>query len=459
RGCIIMRSYTNLLVEGEYKPEDDKISVVVHDQLSYTNLPESILRDVEERRESLIYNDAFSETQFVNDPYIVKHQPKSMVCMPLINQNKTIAIIYLENNRMSGVFTKERMRIINLLSREMVFSLENASLYSELERSEEQYRELVNHMQDGIFITQDKKCKYVNAALAQMLGYELEEMLEQPFEIFVSPADRTNVMDYYERRIEGKKAPHEYETRLLHKDGKREVIVMHQVTLINYMKKPAIQGTVKDITERKKAEEELRRHKDHLEELVKERTKELELNNEELNKYIHLIEKISITDELTGLYNRRYFNKIFKEAVDKAGKSKEYLTYIMLDIDYYKKYNDTYGHYEGDNVLRRLGETIRALAGQAAGYVFRLGGEEFGIIVNGFTPMQSFEYAEGIRRHIENLQIEHATSLLFKIITVSVGVVTVCVDDLNEEDIYKLADDALYQSKANGRNCVTLMER
>ncbi|MDQ0192847.1 diguanylate cyclase [Paenibacillus wynnii] len=459
RGCIVMRSNSNLLVEGEYSPEHNKINVVVHDYSLYRNLPESILNDVEEKRESLIYNDAFSETQFVNDPYIVKHRPKSMVCMPLINQNKTIAIIYLENNLVSGVFTKERMKVINLLSREMVFSLENASLYSDLERSEEKYRELVNNLQDGIFITQDKKCKYVNAALADMLGYEMEEMIDQPFEKFISEREREKVMHFYSRRFDGKNAPQEYETSLRHKDSTREVYVIHKVTIINYMDKPAVQGTVKDITERKKAEEELRRHKEHLEELVVERTQELELNNDELNKYIQLIEKISITDELTGLYNRRYFNKIFQEEVDKAARSKDYLTYIMLDIDYFKKYNDTYGHYEGDNILRKLGENIKEFAGRAKGYVFRLGGEEFGIIVTGFTPQQSGQFAEGIRRSIEDLRLEHAMSSKYGIITVSIGVAVVRLEDLREEDIYKLGDDALYQSKASGRNCVTLLNK
>ena len=458
RGCILMTSSTNLMVEGEYKAEEDRISVAVHESSQLNNLPLSILKQVEESRESLIYNDAFSETPYVNDPYIVRHQPKSMVCMPLINQSKTIAIIYLENNLVTGVFTKERMKIINLLSREMVFSLENASLYSELERSEEKYRELVNNLQDGIFITQDKKCKYVNEALAQMLGYEMDEMIGQPFENFVSVSERDKVMHYYARRVLGKQAPFEYETKLIHKDKTREVIVIHKVTRIVYMNQPAIQGTVKDITERKKAEEELRRHKEHLEELVVERTKELELNNEELNKYIGLIEQISITDELTGLYNRRYFNKLFLEEVDKAAVDKRHLTYLMLDIDYFKKYNDTYGHYEGDNVLRRVGKVLKELAERADGVAFRLGGEEFGIVVTGFTPYQSREYAEGIRRSIAELRIPHDQSPEYGRITVSVGGAAVLVDGLREEDIYKLGDDALYQSKAEGRNCVTLFD-
>ena len=146
----------------------------------------AILRQVEKSRESLIYNDAYSETPFVNDPYIVSQQPKSMVCMPLINQNKTIAIIYLENNLVTGVFTEERMKIINLLSREMVFSLENASLYTELERSEEKYRQLVNNLQDGVFVIQDKRCVYVNEAWTDA-GYKPARCWSSPSGISLPP--------------------------------------------------------------------------------------------------------------------------------------------------------------------------------------------------------------------------------------------------------------------------------
>ncbi|QWU14527.1 PAS domain S-box-containing protein/diguanylate cyclase (GGDEF) domain-containing protein [Paenibacillus sophorae] len=459
RGCILMRSSSDLLVEGEYRPEDDKITVVVHRHSDDYNLPYSIIHAVEESKETLIYKDAFSEAGLINDPYIIRHQPKSLVCMPLINHNKTIAVIYLENNLVTDVFTNERMRIINLLSREMVFSLENASLYSDLERSEEKYRELVNNMLDGIFIIQDMQCKFVNTALARMIGYEMEEMIDQPFDKFIALAQREDVLALHRKRINGIDAPGEYESRLVHKDGKQEIDVILKAIFINYLNKPAVQGTVKDITERKRAEEELRKHKEHLEELVIERTKELKQNNEELNKNILLIEKISITDELTGLYNRRHFNTIFFREVGRAGIEKGYLAYIMLDIDYYKKYNDTYGHYEGDNVLRRLGATIKEQAAKASDYVFRLGGEEFGIIVTGLTPEQSFEYADGIRRSVEELNIPHEMSPVFGYLTVSVGVAAVRVDGLTEKDIYKLADDALYQSKADGRNRVTMLEQ
>lgn len=330
---------------------------------------------------------------------------------------------------------------------------------NKLEHSEERYRQLADNMLDGIFIIEDKKYQYVNAAMAQMVGYRVEDMLGRPFEDFIHPKDRKRIMAYQLNRSHNEEAPNEYEVRLLHRNREKEVTVIQKVTVVNHLDRPAVHGTVKDISERKKAEEELRKHKEHLEELVAERTRELEYNNEELNKYIKLIEEISITDELTGLYNRRYFNDIFRREVNRAARDKGYLTFIMIDIDYYKKYNDTYGHYEGDNVLRKLGEVLRKHAKRASDYAFRLGGEEFGIVASGLDSRQSFEFAGGIRKSVEALKIEHETSAAGKYLTVSVGVAVVRVEGMNEEDVYKMADDALYNAKANGRNRVTLLEK
>ncbi len=377
--------------------------------------------------------------------------------MPLLNQNIVTAIIYLENNLISGAFTKERLKIINLLSREMVFSLENASLYTDLERSEEQYRMLVNNMMDGILIIQDQKLVYVNEAMANILGYEIDEMTDKPLVSFVASEDLNMLEEYHllSRRDQG--GSNEQEIRLLHKKSGVDVIAILKIGYINYMKREGFLVTVKDITERKKAEEELRRHRDKLEELVAERTKELELKNEELNKYIKIVEQISITDGLTGLYNRRYFNDIFSREVNRAKRNKSYLAFIMLDVDYFKHYNDTYRHYEGDNVLRKLGSTIKEYTKRSSDYTFRLGGEEFGIVISRLNPEQTYNFAENLRRGIEELRIPNDKTGVSQYVTISIGVAVAIGNDYTEEDIYKLADDALYRSKDEGKNCVTML--
>lgn len=338
KGTIILRSNSDIMVEGEYDSEKGKISVLKHDEIIFNKFPKEIVEYVEINKETLIHYDAFSETTFVNDPYIVQNKPKSVLCIPLINQNKVIAIIYLENNSIRGAFTKERVRIIDLLSREMVFSLENARLYTDLERSER----------------------------------------------------------------------------------------------------------------------ELRVHRDKLEELVVERTKELEFKNIELNKYIEKVEQISITDELTGLYNRRFFNNILDKCVKEVKQNKELLGFIMIDIDYFKKYNDTYGHYEGDNVLRKIGHMIRESIKDKEAHAFRLGGEELGIFLYKSNEEDTKQFAEKIRKGVEELKIIHEKNTNSKYVTISIGVSIIAHNELMKENVYTLADDALYISKEKGRNCITI---
>ena len=338
KGCIMLRSKSDIMVEGEYDSEKGQMSVLKHDEIVFHKFPKEIVEYVETNKEILIHYDAFSETTFVNDPYILQNRPKSVLCMPLINQNKVTAIIYLENNSIRGAFTKERVRIIELLSREMVFSLENARLYTDLERSER----------------------------------------------------------------------------------------------------------------------ELRAHRDKLEELVIERTKELEVKNIELNKYIMKVEQISITDELTGLYNRRYFNETLERSVEEAKESEKLFVFMMIDIDYFKKYNDTYGHYEGDNVLRKVGHMIREYIKDENGFAFRLGGEELGIFLNKSNENHAEQFAETIRKGVEELKIIHEKNTNSRYITISIGISIIPHNELTKENIYTLADDALYASKEKGRNCITI---
>ncbi|WP_172193919.1 diguanylate cyclase [Saccharibacillus qingshengii] len=458
RGCILLRQ-SPMMVEGRYVAEQDRISVTVRETTLYDRLPEKLLKSVEENRQTIIVDDASSDGRLSDDPYIRMNRPRSLVCMPLINQNKTVAVIYLENNLVAGAFTQERMKIINLLSRDMVFSLENASLYEELEQSEAKYRELVDNMQDGIFMIQSGRFVYVNNALADMVGYRTDEMLGARYDAFIHPRDTERVQQYYRNRIEGKEAPQEYESALLHRGGIRMIMAIHKVAGVSYRGQPAVQGTVKDITARKKAEQELKRHKDHLEEIVAERTEELERNNEELNRSLNLIEKLSVTDELTGLYNRRHFNIVFAESIVRANSGSKALAYLMLDIDYYKKYNDTYGHYEGDRVLRLLGEVLQGLSPEERHFAFRLGGEEFGVLLPGMEKEEAWAYAEKLRTGIEALEIAHVQNPQQGIVTASVGVVWGRGPGLDEEELYKLADEAMYVSKHGGRNRVTMIEK
>ncbi|MBI4689648.1 MAG: PAS domain S-box protein, partial [Nitrospirae bacterium] len=125
-----------------------------------------------------------------------------------------------------------------------------------LKESEDKYRILVENIQDGVFIIQDAKAKFVNEAFAKMVGYTVEELIGMDIRRVIAPEDLDTVMDRYRRRLMGEDVPKEYEFRMLHKDGATRVFVNMLVGLVDYQDKAASMGTVKDITERKKMEEE-----------------------------------------------------------------------------------------------------------------------------------------------------------------------------------------------------------
>lgn len=169
------------------------------------------------------------------------------------------------------------------------------------------------------------------------------------------------------------------------------------------------------------------------------------------------IEMLSITDQLTGLYNRRHFNDTFAIEIKRSIRQASLLSFIMLDIDFFKQYNDTYGHQDGDTVLSSFGNLLTKELKRSEDFAFRLGGEEFGIIYTTKTCEDARIISEDIRNAIENLKIEHKSSKVSNVITASLGMV--CIDFSKESNykyssdaLYKLADDELYKAKESGRN-------
>ena len=171
-------------------------------------------------------------------------------------------------------------------------------------------------------------------------------------------------------------------------------------------------------------------------------------------------EKLAVTDGLTKLYNRRFFNETLEREHKRAKRDKSCLSFLMLDVDYFKQYNDSYGHSLGDEVLINIAESMQKSLNRAGDFAFRLGGEEFGVLFNGCTIANSLKMAETIRKNIENLNIAHSNSKVSDKVTVSVGVLSVdfSEESVDEHGFYTMADDALYQAKEQGRNRVVLYE-
>ena len=166
------------------------------------------------------------------------------------------------------------------------------------------------------------------------------------------------------------------------------------------------------------------------------------------------IEQLSITDELTQLYNRRHFNIKIEEEINRAKRDDKYFTLLIMDIDYFKQYNDTYGHQKGDIALEQVASVLKSFTNRVSDFAFRLGGEEFGIIT-ALDKDKALDFANTIKEKIEDLQIEHNASEVSSYITISIGITSRKGFDITNSDaMYKEADDALYEAKNLGRNCI-----
>ena len=174
-------------------------------------------------------------------------------------------------------------------------------------------------------------------------------------------------------------------------------------------------------------------------------------NNITDKKYI---EQLSITDELTKLYNRRFFNNKIEEEINRGKRENKTLCLLILDIDYFKQYNDTYGHQKGDFVLESVAKVLANKTNRASDFAFRIGGEEFAIITS-LEKDKTIEFAQLIKEDIENLKIEHKASEISKYVTISIGAVSKMAIEIKDSDeLFKEADDNLYEAKKLGRNCI-----
>jgi diguanylate cyclase (GGDEF)-like protein/PAS domain S-box-containing protein len=178
---------------------------------------------------------------------------------------------------------------------------------------------------------------------------------------------------------------------------------------------------IEDITERKKAEEQLK--------------------------------LLASMDGLTGIANRRHLDNTLDLEWRRAMRSAKPLSLIIIDVDYFKNYNDVYGHLAGDSCLQKIAHTIRDSLRRAGNFVARYGGEEFVVILPDTNAEGAYLFAESLRKKIEDLNIEHKDSKAGKNVTISLGVCTTePKKDSTQDNFISLADKALYKAKQGGRN-------
>ncbi|GLS92275.1 GGDEF domain-containing protein [Psychromonas marina] len=209
-----------------------------------------------------------------------------------------------------------------------------------------------------------------------------------------------------------------------------------------------------EIITRKRAEESVYRFNNELENLVEKRTSELARVNDKLEESNRKLEQLSLVDSLTGIANRRHFDKNYKKEWAKACRNNQNLSAVMLDIDYFKAYNDHYGHQLGDQCLKDVANIVQQHFRRADELVARYGGEEFIILLTHSTPEQVKKRVQGAIDELYTININHRESPLQRV-TLSAGIATLNIHKrMLPATLIKWADEALYQAKSEGRNKV-----
>ena len=266
----------------------------------------------------------------------------------------------------------------------------------------------------------------VNSAYAGLIGRSVEEALSLNY-FEITPEKYTPQEKYQLESLEktGRYGP--YEKEYIHADG-HFVSVRLSGQIVELDGDQYIWSSVENITERKQSEEELAR-------LYKE------------------VEQLSLLDGLTGIANRRMLDQTLGREWGRAKMNKSPLSLIMLDIDFFKEYNDYYGHTKGDECLKQVAKALRGVSKRIIDLVGRYGGEEFVLILPETNETSALYFAEQCLSTIKQLKIPHISSTVGDVVTVSAGVSTfIPFGETQLSELIECADKLLYQAKKNGRN-------
>lgn len=347
----------------------------------------------------------------------------SVACQPLFGVIPTTSFcIFLISGFILLMLAKERS---DMLVREMKKSLK---------KSESRFQKIVETAIEGILIFDENyHITFANKNMASRLGYQIEELLGKPVIIFF-PEEKLDI--YHQQEAMRKTgADSVYECPLLRKDGESHWFLISAKALIDDNGK--FEGSFAMLTD------------------INHR-KEMEILLEESNRRL---EDLSNKDGLTGIANRRKFDEVLDQEYNRLSRSKLKLSVILLDIDYFKEYNDYYGHVMGDECLRQIGNILSENITRTVDLAARYGGEEFACILPDTELKDAVKIARKIQKALEDLKIEHLKSWVAPYVTASLGVITVQYAPTSSPiDIVEKVDHLMYKAKAGGRNKIEYAE-
>jgi diguanylate cyclase (GGDEF)-like protein/PAS domain S-box-containing protein len=290
---------------------------------------------------------------------------------------------------------------------------------------------LMENCRDGIVITNDETSqRYMSPAVYSLTGYSREDLDQRSLLNLIHPEDFPQIMRIFAELRTGRESAL-LEWRIKKHDG-QYIWLEGNLCPIRNQRNGLVEGILsfsRDITDRK---------------LVEQR----------LQAAYQVVETLSVTDALTGISNRRRFDQVLPTEWRRALRDQAPLTMLMLDVDLFKLYNDTYGHLRGDNCLREIAESILEVVFRAEDLVARYGGEEFAVLLPNTPREGGLRVAEKICEALALRHMEHRESP-FGLVTVSIGSATL-VPMLGQEplQLVDLSDKTLYEAKGQGRNCI-----
>ncbi len=318
--------------------------------------------------------------------------------------------------------------IILLLIAAIIVRLKDSR--QELSRTKQLLEDITQGIAESILlVSKDLKILWANKAALQQTGLAMQDLVGMPCHLATHrshspcapPDDPCPILDLVASGTEVVEHTH-YDIN----GDKITVEVCAYPIRDEYGKVVSYVHITRDVTARKKAEQTLR--------------------------------LLSTTDELTGLANRRAFDAFLEQEWRRAIRAKSILSVLMIDVDFFKRYNDAYGHLKGDAALKSVADVLKTIARRPGDIAARFGGEEFVVVLSASEQHAIFS-AERLRNAVEVLDIPHPGSAIADHLTISIGVASLIPRmDLSPVDLIKQADEALYHAKKEGRNMAVLYD-
>lgn len=332
---------------------------------------------------------------------------KSMLLIPMVKDGTYVTgFLGFDAVKEKKIWTEEEKLLLAVITGIISGVLIKQHTEEALQASEERYRILVENANEAIVVNQDGMHKFVNPMAVEIFGCDEDGLKFVPFDKFVHPKYLGMVKEHYAKIIRGKMDREKYNIKINAGDGSIKWVEISAVS-IEWEGKPAVLSLISDITERKNYEEQLT--------------------------------YLSFHDQLTGLYNRAYF----EEELNRLSCSREYpITIMSADVDGLKLINDTLGHEKGDELLKSCAGVLKESLRQSD-ILVRIGGDEFVVVLPRTDKKKGEEIEERIRTQVA-LYNKKSTHLS---LSISIGIDTAENERESLKEIYKKADDLMYRDK------------